>query len=78
MKAAPAAGDVKRYEIEAAIDAGAQEFDVVLDLGRLRDGDDAGLLRELRDLREAAEERPVKAVIELALLVTGDDLTRRK
>lgn len=69
-------GDVKRYEIEAALDAGAQEFDVVLNLGRLRDGDDAGLLRELRDLREAAEERPVKAVIELASVGVGDDLKR--
>lgn len=63
-----AEGDVKRFEIEAALDAGAQEFDVVLNLGQLRDGNDAAMLRELRDLREAAEERPVKAVIELGLL----------
>lgn len=68
-------GDVKRYEIEAALDAGAQEFDVVVNLGLVRDGNDAALVRELRDLREAAEERPVKAVIELALLA-GDELQR--
>lgn len=60
--------DTKRFEIEAAIDAGAQEFDVVVNPGMLRDQDDRRLLRELRDLREAADERPVKAILELALL----------
>lgn len=67
--------DVKRYEIEAALDAGAQEFDVVLDHGRIKDGDDKALLRELRDWREAAEERPLKAILELTLL-HGEDLER--
>lgn len=67
--------DVKRFEVEAAIDAGAQEFDVVLNHGWIRDGSDASVLRELRDLREAAEERPVKAVIELGLL-TPDEVRR--
>lgn len=67
--------DVKRYEIEAAIDAGAQEFDAVLNLGWIRDGSDRSILRELRDLREAAEERPVKAVLEFGLL-TSDEIRR--
>ena len=31
--------DAKRYEIEAAVDAGAHEIDVVLNVGRLKDGD---------------------------------------
>lgn len=60
--------DVKRYETEAAIDAMAQEIEVVLNVGRLRERDAAYVLRELRDVVEAADERPVKVIIEAALL----------
>lgn len=67
--------DVKRYEIETALDAGAQEFDVVLHPGLLKEGAEAALLRELRDLREAAEERPLKVIVESGLH-TRDELKR--
>lgn len=67
--------DVKRLEIEAAIDSGAQELDFVVNHGWLKDGNDRAVVREMRDLREAAEERPLKAVIELALL--NEDEIRR-
>src|SRR5437870_3446426 len=60
--------DSKRFETEAAIDNGAQEIDVVINLGRLKDGDDSYVLRELRDVVEAADERPVKAILETCLL----------
>jgi deoxyribose-phosphate aldolase len=60
--------DVKRFEVESALDSGAQEVDVVVNHGWLRDGNHGAVLRELRDIREAAEERPVKAIIELGLL----------
>lgn len=60
--------DVKRYEAEAAVDAGAQEIEVVLHPGWLRDGDHRSVLRSLRDIREAAEERPLKVVVEWALV----------
>ncbi len=60
--------DAKRLEVEAAIDDGAQEIDVVLNIGRLKDGDDSHVLRELRDLVAAAEERTVKVIFETCLL----------
>ena len=60
--------DVKRYETEAAIDNGAHEIDVVLNIGRLKDGDTAYVLRELRDIAQAADERPVKVILETAFL----------
>ena len=63
-----AEAEVKRHAIEAALEAGAQEFDVVLHPGLLKEGAHAMLLRELRDLREAAEERPLKVIVEAALL----------
>jgi len=60
--------DAKRYEVEAAVDAGAQELDVVLNLGRLKDGDPKFVLRELCDVVEAAQGMPVKVIIETCLL----------
>ncbi len=67
-----AEADVKRYETEAAIDAGAHEIDVVLNVGRVKDGDWKFVLRELRDVVEAADERPVKVILETCLL-TADE-----
>src|SRR5208283_2698293 len=58
------AADVKRFETEAAVDDGAHEIDVVLNVGRLKAGDDKHVLRELRDVVEAADERPVKVILE--------------
>ena len=60
--------DAKRYETEVAIDNGAQEIDVVLNVGRLKDGDHSFVLRELRDVVEAADERPVKVILETCYL----------
>ena len=60
--------DVKRFETEVAVDEGAHEIDVVLNVGKLRDGDEGYVLRELRDVVEAAEDRPVKLILETALL----------
>lgn len=60
--------DVKRYETEVAIDNGASEIDVVMNIGRFKDNDQAGIIRELRDVIEAAEERPVKLILETCLL----------
>ncbi len=67
--------DVKRYETEAAVDAGAHEIDVVLNLGRFKGGEDAAVVRELRDVVEAADDRVVKVIIETGLL-TGAEKRR--
>ena len=61
-------GDAKRYETEAAIDHGAQEIETVLNIGRLKEGDHRYVLRELRDIAEAADERPVKVILQTGLL----------
>lgn len=67
--------DTKRYETEVAVDNGAQEIDVVMNIGRFKSGDDKYVLRELRDVAEAADERIVKVIIETSLLT--DDEKRR-
>src|SRR5256886_10784120 len=66
--------DTKRFETEAAIDNGAQEIDVVINIGRLKDGDDPYVLRELRDVIEAADGRPVKVILETGLLRRGEKI----
>ncbi len=68
-----AEADVKRYETEAVVDADAHEIEVVANLGLLKDGLFKHSLRELRDVVEAADERPVCVVLETALL-TRDEI----
>jgi len=56
--------DSKRYEAETALDSGAHEIDMVMNLGRFMDGDRKFVLREMRDVLEAAEDRCVKVILE--------------
>jgi len=60
--------DAKRYETEVAIDNGAQEINVVPNIGWLKEGEHAALLRELRDVVEAADERPLGVILDSGLL----------
>jgi deoxyribose-phosphate aldolase len=60
--------DAKRYETEIAVDQDAHEIEAVINIGRLKDGDRRFVLREMRDIVEAADERPVKLVLETHLL----------
>jgi deoxyribose-phosphate aldolase len=68
------AADVKRFETETAIDDGAHEIDMVLNIARLKDGDDKYVLREIIDVVEAADERPVKVTIETCLLTDEEKI----
>jgi deoxyribose-phosphate aldolase len=60
--------DAKRYEAEVAVDNDAHLIEVVANIGRIKDGDHTCVLRELRDVVEAANDRPVSVVLETALL----------
>jgi deoxyribose-phosphate aldolase len=64
--------DVKRYETEVAIDSGAHFVEVTANFGRLKDGDDAYVLREFRDVVEAADERPVSVALDITILAPDD------
>lgn len=67
-------GDAKRYETEVAVDEGAHEIDVVLNIGLLKDKEDKKLLRELMDIVEAADERTVKVILETCLLTEEEKI----
>jgi deoxyribose-phosphate aldolase len=64
--------DVKRFETEVAVDSGAHSIEVVPNPGRLREGDYASVLREFRDIVEAADERLVRIVLPVSALETFD------
>jgi deoxyribose-phosphate aldolase len=64
--------DVKRYETEAAIDCGAHFIEMTLNAGRIKDGDDAYVLREFRDVVEAADERPVSIAMDSTILTVEE------
>jgi deoxyribose-phosphate aldolase len=66
--------DAKRYAVEIAVDQGAHEVDYVINVGRLKQGDRAFVLREMRDIVEAADERPVKVIIETHLLTQDEKI----
>lgn len=64
--------DVKRYEAEVAIDFGAQELELVLNLDQLKNGHFSAALRELRDVVAAADEVPVCAALETKALTRAE------
>ncbi|HBU58467.1 MAG TPA: deoxyribose-phosphate aldolase [Verrucomicrobiales bacterium] len=67
--------DAKRYETEAAVDAGANEIDMVMNIGRFKDGEHDYIVREIRDVVEAADDRVVKVILETCLL-TNDQIEK--
>ena len=67
--------DAKRYETEAAIDTGANEIDMVMNIGRFKDGEYDYIVREVRDVVEAADDRVVKVILETCLL-TNDQIEK--
>lgn len=58
----------KAHETAGAIANGADEIDMVINIGQLKDGDTEAVLEDIRAVVQAASGRPVKAIIETALL----------
>ena len=67
--------DAKRYETEVAVDIGASEIDIVMNVGRFKDGEHDYIVREIRDVVEAADDRVVKVILETCLL-TNDEIAK--
>jgi deoxyribose-phosphate aldolase len=64
--------EAKRFETESAIHHGAQEIDIVLNIGRLKQRDDRYVQHELSEIVKAADGRPVKVILETCLLNTEE------
>ena len=59
---------VKAFEAKEAVDNGADEVDMVLNIGALKSGDDAMVLEDMKAVREAAKDAVVKVILETCLL----------
>lgn len=58
----------KAAETRAAFDAGADEFDMVLNIGALKDHQDDLVVEDIKAVIEAAQGKTVKVIIETCLL----------
>ena len=59
---------VKVFETEEAVEDGADEIDVVINIGKAREGDFSYLKNELKKIRKASKNHILKAIIETSFL----------
>lgn len=62
---------VKLYEAQEAVENGASELDVVINLGWLKEGNTNDLYKELAEIREATGQT-IKAILEMSLLTDAE------
>jgi len=67
--------EAKAYETAKAIEGGAREIDMVLNLGAFKAGDDSTVLKDVQAVVGASDGFPVKVILETALL-SGDEIIR--
>ena len=60
--------EVKVFETEDAVRNGADEIDMVINIGMLKDGQDEDVLAEINAVKAACAGRPLKVIIETCLL----------
>lgn len=65
---------VKCFETRDAVASGADEIDMVINLGDLRMGRDDVILSEIRAVKEACDGRLLKVIIETCLLTEDEKL----
>lgn len=58
----------KVFEAKDALDNGADEIDMVINIGKLKDQDDAYVIDEIKALKQVAGEHCLKVIIETCLL----------
>lgn len=66
---------VKAFEAAEAIKEGAQEVDMVINVGRLKAGDTEYVLNDIKSVVEAANGTLVKVIIETSLLTDDEKVT---
>ena len=65
----------KVFEARDAVAAGAEEIDMVINIGRLKAGDTAYVLEEIRAIKAAIGTRVLKVIIETCLLTEEEKIT---
>ncbi len=64
----------KAAETRAAIAAGAQEIDTVINIGRLKSGEHEAVYDDIHAVVEAAQGRPVKVILETHMLTREEKI----
>ncbi len=64
----------KVFETEDALANGADEIDMVINIGMLRAGEDGYVLEEIRKIREACGKKILKVIIETCLLTEEEKI----
>lgn len=62
----------KKAEIIEAVASGADELDVVINLGDVKNGDFNKITKELADLRQTTDKRILKVIVETCYLTTKE------
>ncbi|MBQ1923269.1 MAG: deoxyribose-phosphate aldolase [Lachnospiraceae bacterium] len=65
----------KVFETRDAIDNGAGEIDMVINVGQLRSGNEDYVLNEIREIKKACGEKILKVIIETCLLTREEKIT---
>ncbi|TCN24657.1 deoxyribose-phosphate aldolase [Mesobacillus foraminis] len=68
--------ETKAYETKTAIEHGAEEVDMVINIGALKSGDDERVERDIRAVTEAAKGKALTKVIIETSLLTDDEKIR--
>lgn len=66
--------EVKIYETQNAIDNGADEIDMVVNLGDVRDGNFKKVLEEIKDIKKVCGNKILKVIIETCLLTEEEKI----
>lgn len=64
----------KVYEARHAVDAGADEIDMVINIGLVKDGRFGDVLEEIKRVKDACRGRVLKVIIECCLLTNEEKL----
>ena len=66
--------ETKRFETEDAVRNGADEIDMVINIGLVKDGDYRAALDEIKAVRKACSGRVLKVIIETCLLTKEEKI----
>lgn len=70
--------ECKVFETEDAVKKGADEIDMVINIGRLKEGNTDYVLNEIKEIKKACHGKLLKVIIETCLLTEEEKITMCK
>ncbi len=70
--------ECKVFETEDAVKKGADEIDMVINIGRLKEGNTEYVLNEIKEIKKACHGKLLKVIIETCLLTEEEKITMCK